>query len=148
LQRIAIGIVAVCRRAGRACEYAPHRADLVGPVVEGLRRRARNELALIVVRPRRRIAASARLAQPLAAPDIGGRNRAAAAGRRARDRGAAAETVIGEGGLLAGLRRIGDADEAVLGVPGVGALPVREQIAVEVVGERLAGEPRRCLGDY
>ena len=40
LQRIAVGVVAVGRRARRAGEDAPHRADLVGAVVIRLRRRA------------------------------------------------------------------------------------------------------------
>ena len=52
---------------------------------------------------------------------------------RRRNRGAPAEAVIAESGLLARLRRIGDADEAVLGVPGIIALPVGGEIAVGVV---------------
>jgi hypothetical protein len=93
------------------------------------------------------------LAQARAAPLV--ERRRAAARDRHRDRGAAAQAVIGEGGLLAGLSRVGDADEAVQGIPGVVALPVGSKVAVGVVGEGLAGEaryivdtvvPRRLVG--
>ena len=52
----------------------------------------------------------------------------------------AAEAVVAERGGLARLPRIGDADEPVLGVPGVIAQPVRSDIAVGVESERLAGQ--------
>lgn len=57
---------------------------------------------------------------------------------RAGDRSAPAETIIGEGSSFARLPRIGDADEAVLGVPGTIARPVGEQIAIGVIAQRLA----------
>jgi AAA domain len=78
------------------------------------------------------------LAQICATPDIGVSDRTAAAGRRARDCSASAKSVISKGSLFARLPRIGDADQAVLGVPAVIALPVREQVAVGVKSERLA----------
>ena len=54
------------------------------------------------------------------------------------DGGAAAKPVVAERGGFARLPRIGDADEPVLGVPGVIAQPVRSDIAVGVESERLA----------
>jgi hypothetical protein len=62
-----------------------------------------------------------------------------------RDRGAAAQAVIGERCLLAGQRHVGNRDEAVLGVPEVIALPVGGEVAVGVVAERHAGEAHQLV---
>jgi hypothetical protein len=136
LQRVAIGIVTISGCVTRAGEDTAHRADLVGAVVIGLRRRAGNVLALGIILARHRVAGIARLADARAAPDVRCGDRAPAAGGRRGNRGAAAETVVAERGRLAGLPRIGDADEPVLGVPGVIAQPVRGDIAVGVEGQR------------
>ena len=86
----------------------------------------------------RSIAGIARLADARAAPEVRCGDRAAAAGGRRGNRGAAAEPVVAERGGLARLPRIGDADEPVLGVPGVIAQAVRGEIAVGVESQRLA----------
>ena len=137
LQRIAVGVVAVSRRARCAGEDAPHRADLVGAVVVRLPWRAVHEFAFGKIFTRHRVAGIARLADACAAPDVRCGDRATAAGRRACDGGAAAKPVIAECGRVAGLPRIGDADEPVLGVPGVIARAVGSQVAVGVEGQRL-----------
>jgi hypothetical protein len=78
------------------------------------------------------------LAQARAAPLLPGRGRAAR--DRRRDRGAPAEAVIDEAGLLSRLGSVSDAGETVLGVPDIIALPVGGEIAVGVVEEGPAGE--------
>jgi hypothetical protein len=140
LQRIAVRVVAVSRRARCAGEDAPHRADLVGAIVVRLCRRAGNVLTLGKILARDRVAGIAGLADACAAPDVRGRDRASAARGRRGNGGAAAEAVVAERGRFARLPRIGDADEPVLGVPGVVAQPVRSDIAVGVEGQRLAGQ--------
>jgi hypothetical protein len=124
LQCVAVSVVAKGGCARGAGKDAPHRADLVHSVVIGLRRCARNKLALGIVTARRGIAGAAGLTDAVAAPEIGCRRRAAAASGRTRDRGAAAQPVIREAGLLACLPRISDADQAIFGIPTVIALPV------------------------
>ncbi len=105
--------------------------------------RARCGLALVVIGPRDGAVGVHRLAQARAAPQVKGRGWAAR--NRRRDRGAAAEAVIGEAGLLARLRRISDRGEAVLGVPGIIALPVGREAAVGIISERLAREARQLV---
>lgn len=87
----------------------------------------------------RSIAGIARLADARAAPEVRCGDRAAAGGRGGNG-GAAAKAVVAERGGVARLPRIGDADEPVLGVPGVIAQPVRGEVAVGVESQRLAGQ--------
>ena len=140
LQRRAIGIVGVRCCTRRAGEHAAHRADLVDAVVQRLRRRAGQVLALVIVAADRRVAGVARLADAVAAPEVRRDGGGPAARRRAADGRPAAEAVVGEGGRLAADAGVRDADQPVLGVPGVGALAVGGEVAVGVEGQRLAGE--------
>ena len=113
---------------------------MVDAVVQGLRRCPGQVLALVVVAAGRGVAGIARLADVVAAPEVRRDRRAATACWCAADGGAPPETVVGEGGRLAADAGIGDADQPVLGVPGVGALAVGGEVAVGVEGQRLAGE--------
>jgi hypothetical protein len=47
--------------------------------------------------------------------------------------------------LLARLRRIGNADETILGVPAIGALPVGEQVSIRVIAQRLTRQVRQLI---
>ena len=87
-----------------------------------------------------RVAGVARLANSVVAPQVRGDGGATTTRRRAADGGATAQPVISEGGRLAGLAGVADADQPVLGVPGVGALAVVSQVTVGIEGQRLAGE--------
>lgn len=117
------------RRAG-AGKHPADRPNLIDPVVIGLSRRAGHELAFIEILADRGVRRVTRLAGRRAAPDVGGGDSASAPGGRAADRHTAAEPIIGEHGLLAGLTRIADPDQPVFGVPAVGARTIGKQIAV------------------
>ena len=69
LQRVAVRVVAVSRRARCAGEDAAYCADLVGAVVIGLCRRAGNVLAFGKIFARYRVAGIAGLADARAAPE-------------------------------------------------------------------------------
>lgn len=90
--------------------------------------------------PGERIGGVTGLADLVSTPDEVSRLRAAAARRPADDARAPTDAIIDEVCGLAALGKIGDGDEPVLCVPGVAALPITQQIAVRIIGLRLAGE--------
>src|SRR5262249_4913122 len=108
-----------------------HRSQVVLRVHQS----AASQLTLGVITARDVVARISRLAGRLTAPEIA---RFDAVGRDDRD--APPEPVVAEAGRAGGVRLGADADQAILGVPGVRALPVVSQITVRIVNERLAVE--------
>ncbi len=121
---VAIRIVVEGWRAARAGEGATHRADLVDAVIIRLSRRTWRKFPFRMIFTCRHATRIMRLADLGTAPNVRCGSRCPATSWCVYDRGAPPQTIVTEGRRLAGLRRIGDPDEPVLGIPAVISLPV------------------------